>query len=115
MAPRERFGRRTRNLARMGARLALLAGHDAHVPFELIRRIAEIADRKGGGMAHKKVIGLLVGRENTLPGPFIELVNVKGANDGITAEVADLRGPAEMAAPYHAVLIDRVSDRAPYY
>src|SRR5437879_6706543 len=99
----------------MGARLALLEGHDAHVPFELIRRIAEIADRKGGGMAHKEVIGLLVGRENTFPGPFIELVNEKGATDGITAELAVLGGTAELAEPYHAVLIDRISHEVPYY
>ena len=41
-------------------------------------------------MAQKKVIGLLVGRENTFPGPFLELVNQKGAADGISAELAVL-------------------------
>jgi len=66
-------------------------------------------------MAHKKVIGLLVGRENTFPGPFIELVNEKGATDGITAELAVLGGTAELAEPYHAVLIDRISHEVPYY
>src|SRR5438132_13591154 len=99
----------------MGARLALLEGHDAHVPFELIRRIAEIADRNGGGMAHKKVIGLLVGRENTFPGPFIELVNEKGATDGITAELAVLGVTAELAEPFHAVLIDRIPPEVQLY
>ena len=33
-------------------------------------------------------VGLLVGRENTFPGPFIEAVNRKGASAGVTAEMA---------------------------
>ena len=66
-------------------------------------------------MAKKKVIGLLVGRENTFPGPFIEVVNQKGAADGITAELAVLGGTPEEFQPYHAVLVDRISHEVPYY
>src|SRR5207248_7365545 len=32
--------------------------------------------------SREKVIGLLIGRENTFPGPFIETVNRKGATQG---------------------------------
>ena len=66
-------------------------------------------------MAHNKVIGLLVGRENTFPGPFIELVNKRGAEGGITAELAVLGGTSELAVPYHTVLVDRISHEVPYY
>ena len=66
-------------------------------------------------MANKKVIGLLVGRENTFPGPFIETVNEKGKTDGITAELAVLGGTPEIFEPYHAVLVDRISHEVPYY
>src|SRR5712692_7039465 len=66
-------------------------------------------------MAQKKVIGLLIGRENTLPGPFLQLVNEKGAADGITAELAVLGGTPELFEPYHVVLVDRISHEVPYY
>jgi hypothetical protein len=67
-------------------------------------------------MAQKnKVIGLLVGRENTFPGPFLDLVNRRGAPDGISAELAVLGGTSELAVPYHAVLVDRISHEVPYY
>jgi hypothetical protein len=66
-------------------------------------------------MAQKKVIGLLVGRENTFPGPFLELVNQKGAADGISAELAVLGGTPELFEPYHSVLVDRISHEVPYY
>jgi glutathione synthase/RimK-type ligase-like ATP-grasp enzyme len=66
-------------------------------------------------MGQKKVIGILVGRENTFPGPFIEVVNQKGAADGITAELAVLGGTSELEEPYHAVLVDRISHEVPYY
>src|SRR5690349_19740351 len=62
-----------------------------------------------------KVIGLLVGRENTFPTPFIETVNAKGRGDGITAELAVLGGTSEIFEPHHAVLIDRISHEVPYY
>src|SRR2546425_11389062 len=66
-------------------------------------------------MAQKKIIGLLIGREHTFPGPFIEVVNQKGRDDGITAELAVLGGTPELAEPYHAVLVDRISHEVPYY
>ena len=66
-------------------------------------------------MAQKKVIGLLVGRENTFPGPFLDLVNERGAAEGISAELAVLGGTPEVFEPYHAVLVDRISHEVPYY
>ncbi len=66
-------------------------------------------------MAQKKVIGLLIGRENTFPGPFLEVVNQKGAADGISAELAVLGGTPELFEPYHTVLVDRISHEVPYY
>src|SRR3989442_759540 len=66
-------------------------------------------------MAPQKRVGLLVGRENTFPGPFIETVNRKGKADGITAELAVLGGTSELAEPYHSVLVDRISQEVPYY
>ena len=64
---------------------------------------------------NKKVIGLLVGRENTFPAPFIETVNAKGRADGISAELAVLGGTPEVFEPYHTVLVDRISHEVPYY
>src|SRR5256886_5501485 len=66
-------------------------------------------------MAPQKRVGLLVGRENTFPGPFLEIVNRKGKADGITAELAVLGGTSELAEPYHSVLVDRISHEVPYY
>src|SRR3989442_2514615 len=66
-------------------------------------------------MAPQKRVGLLVGRENPFPGPFIETVNKKGKADGITAELAVLGGTSELAEPYHSVLVDRISHEVPYY
>jgi hypothetical protein len=66
-------------------------------------------------MAEKKIVGLLVGRENTFPLPFIDLVNERGAADGVTAELAVLGGTAELEQPRHAVLVDRISHEIPYY
>ncbi len=66
-------------------------------------------------MARQKVVGLLVGRENTFPGPFLEMVNRKGAADGITAELAVFGGTPELFEPRHAVLVDRISHEVPYY
>ncbi len=66
-------------------------------------------------MAQKKIIGLLVGRENTFPGPFLDIVNRRGAADGITAELAVLGGTPELTEQYHSVLVDRISHEVPYY
>ena len=66
-------------------------------------------------MPQKKIIGLLIGRENTFPVPFLDLVNQRGAPEGISAELAVLGGTSELAEQYHAVLVDRISHEVPYY
>src|SRR5207247_10666687 len=68
-----------------------------------------------GQMADKNVIGLLVGRENTFPGPFLDLVNQRGAPDDISAELAVLGGTSELAEQRFSVLVDRISHEVPYY
>jgi hypothetical protein len=60
-------------------------------------------------------VGLLVGRENTFPGPFIDAVNRKGASVDVTAEMAQLGGAGELEEPAYAVLVDRISHEVPYY
>src|SRR5204862_1490281 len=60
-------------------------------------------------------VGLLIGRENTFPGPFIETVNRKGASRGVRAEMAVLGGAREIAPQRYAVLVDRISHEVPYY
>ncbi|OLC53148.1 MAG: glutathione synthase [Chloroflexi bacterium 13_1_40CM_4_68_4] len=62
-----------------------------------------------------KRVGLLVGRENTFPGPFLESVNARGKSDGITAEMALLGGGREIEEPAYAVIVDRISHEVPYY
>jgi hypothetical protein len=66
-------------------------------------------------MPDKKIVGLLVGRENTFPGPFIEMVNRRGAEHGVSAELAILGGTPELETPRHAVIVDRISHEIPYY
>jgi glutathione synthase/RimK-type ligase-like ATP-grasp enzyme len=66
-------------------------------------------------MAGKKVVGLLVGRENTFPLPFIDMVNARGAAEGVSAELAVLGGTEELEPPRHAVLVDRISHEVPYF
>jgi len=66
-------------------------------------------------MPEKKIIGLLIGRENTFPVPFLDLVNHRGAPEGISAELAVLGGTSELAEQHHAVLVDRISHEVPYY
>lgn len=59
-------------------------------------------------------IGILVGRENTFPGAFIERVNARGV-DGITAEMVELGGTSlDETVPYR-VIVDRMSHEVPYY
>ena len=60
-------------------------------------------------------IGLLVGRENTFPQPFLDAVNEKGRAEGIQAEMAVLGGAAEMEEPGYAVIVDRISHEVPFY
>jgi hypothetical protein len=62
-----------------------------------------------------KLVGLLVGQENTFPEPFIETVNRKGEAAGVQAELAVLGGTSEWERPRHAVIVDRISHEVPYY
>src|SRR2546429_8357021 len=66
-------------------------------------------------MGAQKIVGLLVGRENTFPSPFIDMVNLRGAAVGVSAELAVLGGSLELEEPRHAVLVDRISHEIPYY
>ncbi len=64
----------------------------------------------------ERVVGLLVGRENTFPGPFLDVVNAKGAVVGVRAEMAVLGGARELEDPQrYAVIVDRISHEVPYY
>ena len=40
----------------------------------------------------EKIVGLLVGREDTFPRPFLETVDRKGAQHGVRAEMGLLGG-----------------------
>src|SRR5207247_465840 len=76
--------------------------------------------RSSGGLAprppdREKVVGVLVGRENTFPGPFTETVNRKGESRGVRAEMAVLGGAREVESPRYAVIVDRISHEVPYY
>src|SRR5919201_4989413 len=62
-----------------------------------------------------KTVGLLVGRENTFPEPFLEAVNHAGRGDGIRAEMVRLGGTEELEEPAYAVIVDRISHDVPYY
>jgi hypothetical protein len=62
------------------------------------------------------VVGLLVGLENTFPLPFIDVVNSKGAADGIRAELCSLGGAGELEEPpRYSVIVDRISHEVPFY
>src|ERR1041385_2362975 len=62
-----------------------------------------------------KLVGLLVGRENTFPQPFIDTVNRKGEAKGVRAEMAILGGAKELEDPKYSVIVDRISHEVPYY
>src|SRR4051794_21476780 len=64
---------------------------------------------------HERVVGLLVGRENTFPEPFLQAVNERGASRGVRAEMAVLGGAREEEEPRYAVIVDRISHEVPYY
>ena len=66
-------------------------------------------------MSDDRVVGLMVGRENTFPQPFLDVVNAKGAGVGVRAEMAVLGGAAELQEPKYAVIVDRISHEVPYY
>lgn len=59
-------------------------------------------------------IGLLVGRENTFPQPFIDRVNAKGQGE-ITAELCRLGGTAHEWRSDYRLIVDRISHEIPYY
>src|SRR5438105_1694482 len=61
------------------------------------------------------IVGLLVGRENTFPGPFIETVNRKGEAKGVRAEMVTFGGATELEEPRYRVIVDRISHEVPYY
>jgi len=62
-----------------------------------------------------KLVGLMVGRENTFPQPFLDAVNARGESRGVTAEMATLGGAAELEEPRYAVIVDRISHEVPYF
>lgn len=63
-----------------------------------------------------KIVGLLVGMENTFPGPFLERVNDKGRSEGIRAELAELGGARELEEPpRYSVIVDRISHEVGFY
>src|SRR5256886_11723661 len=62
-----------------------------------------------------KVVGLMVGREDTFPQPFLDAVNAKGESKGVRAEMATLGGAGELEEPAYAVIVDRISHEVPYY
>jgi glutathione synthase/RimK-type ligase-like ATP-grasp enzyme len=66
-------------------------------------------------MPGTKRVGLMVGLENTFPGPFLDVVNQRGRDVGVSAEMAVLGGPGEEEEPRYAVVVDRISHEVPYY
>lgn len=64
-------------------------------------------------MADEKLVGILVGRENTFPPAFIERVNSKNA--GVRAEFCKLGGTRMDEPPVYSVIVDRISHEIPYF
>jgi hypothetical protein len=64
-------------------------------------------------MADEKVVGLLVGRENTFPHAFIDRVNSKDM--GVRAEFCRLGGTRMDDEVPYSVIVDRISHEIPYY
>jgi hypothetical protein len=64
-------------------------------------------------MAGEKVVGLLVGRENTFPHAFIDRVNSKDM--GVRAEFCKLGGTRMDEPTAYDVIVDRISHEIPYY
>jgi hypothetical protein len=60
-----------------------------------------------------KKIGIMVGRENTWPGAFIEEVNHRNA--GVVAEFVKLNGTRMDEPLAYDVIVDRISHEIPYY
>jgi glutathione synthase/RimK-type ligase-like ATP-grasp enzyme len=64
-------------------------------------------------MADEKIVGILVGRENTFPQAFIDRVNSK--NMGVTATFCQLGGTRMDEPVPYSVIVDRISHEIPYY
>jgi len=64
-------------------------------------------------VADEKIVGILVGRENTFPSAFIERVNSKDM--GVKAELCELGGTRMDEPTPYAVIVDRISHEIPYY
>lgn len=64
-------------------------------------------------MAEEKLVGILVGRENTFPPAFIDRVNSKNA--GVRAEFCLLGGTRMDEPRQYDVIVDRISHEIPYY
>ena len=62
-----------------------------------------------------KIVGLLVGLEETFPGPFLDMVTAKGREHGIKGEMVELAGTPELEEPRYSVIVDRISHEIPYY
>ena len=60
-------------------------------------------------------IGLLCGREYSFPPAFIERVNQRGKEHGITAEFVTLTGTRMGEPSGYAVIVDRISHEVEYY
>jgi hypothetical protein len=60
-----------------------------------------------------KKIGIMVGREDTWPGAFIQEVNRR--DEGVTAEFVKLDGTGMAEDCPYDVIVDRISHEVPYY
>jgi len=60
-------------------------------------------------------VGVIVGREWSFPPAFIEEVNSRSAETGVTAEYATLGGSMMNEPVPYRVLVDRISHEVPYY
>ncbi len=65
-------------------------------------------------MAVGATIGVLVGRENTFPLPFIDHINARNI-PGVRAELVKLGGSAMDEEIPYGVIVDRISHEVPYY
>src|SRR6266705_3369247 len=61
-----------------------------------------------------KRVGILVGRENTLPAALIRNINERGQG-AVTADFIRLGGVRYDAPPPYALVIDRISHEVPFY
>src|SRR5260370_18196329 len=62
-----------------------------------------------------ETVGLLCGREYSLPPAFSERVKKRGARDGVTAEFVKLGGTRMDEPAKYRVIVDRISHEVEYY